>query len=149
MWVAFGCSEVPADSTAHFRTSGETRRHGPLIPPSPPTQDLPAGVGSTSEARECRVALREGAGGPVRKEEVVALSGGQWDQGPTSFLSLFPTTRPTQGKETYDADGQRSLQRSQSCSPGRGSKQGTLSAQSQHTVGTEPLPERPHGWAWM
>lgn len=37
---------------------------------------LPAGVGSTAAARECRVALREGAGGPVRKEVVVSLSEG-------------------------------------------------------------------------
>lgn len=59
---------------------------------------LPVGVGSTAAARECRVALREGEGAPARKEEVAALSGGQANQEPTSFLCLSPTTRPTQGR---------------------------------------------------
>lgn len=58
----------------------------------PFTAALPEGAGSITAARECRVALREGAGGPVRKEAVVPLSeGGQWDQESTSSLSLTPT----------------------------------------------------------
>lgn len=49
---------------------------------------LPAGVVSTSSARKCRVALREGAGGPVRKEVVVPLS--ERPVGPRIHLFPFP-----------------------------------------------------------
>lgn len=110
-------------------------------------QALPAGIGSTTAARECRVALREGVGAPVRKEEVVALSGGLWNQEPTSFLSLSTTTRLTRGKETYGVDGQRSLRRSRSCSPGRWSKQ------SPHSVlahsGSRTCARKPRGVAQL
>lgn len=50
------------------------------------------GVGSTAAARECRVALREGAGGPVRKEAAGSLSEGP--AGPRKSPALsFPSPR--------------------------------------------------------
>lgn len=54
---------------------------------------LPAGAASAATAaHECRVALRGGAGGPVRKEAMVPLSEGtSGTKNPTSFLSLAPT----------------------------------------------------------
>ena len=83
----------------------------------PFTAALPAGVGSTTAARECRDALREGAGGPVRKEVVVPLSEGAngIKNPPLSFPSPQLLGEHTQIEKTYGADGQRSLRRSQSC----------------------------------
>lgn len=112
--VSLDRTELPREDKAEGTGQAGCRCCPGPLPSRPPGPGLPVGVGSAAVVRESREALREGAGGPVRKE----AGAPKWGSGAPALCVPHPSCRAA---GTYGADARRSLQRSQSCSPGSSS----------------------------